>query len=47
MEQLQPKNELQLRLKALEDYKILDTLPEQMYDDITQIASFVCDMPIA
>lgn len=38
--------EVQLRLKALEAYKVLDTLPEKMYDDIVQIASFVCEMPI-
>lgn len=36
----------QLRLKALEAYKVMDTLPEKMYDDIVQIASFVCEMPI-
>lgn len=40
------KREEQLRMKVLENYKILDTLPEQMYDDIIQIASFICDMPI-
>lgn len=40
------KREEQLRVKVLENYKILDTLPEQMYDDIIQIASFICDMPI-
>lgn len=38
--------EEQLRLKALEEYKVLDTLPEKMYDDITMIASYICDMPI-
>ena len=40
------KREAQLRMKVLENYQILDTLPEQMYDDIIQIASFICDMPI-
>lgn len=40
------KREEQLRMKVLENYRILDTLPEQMYDDIIQIASFICDMPI-
>lgn len=38
--------EEQLRLKALEEYKVLDTLPEKMYDDITMIASHICEMPI-
>ena len=35
-----------LRVKTLESYKILDTLPEEMYDDITLLASCICDMPI-
>lgn len=38
--------EEQLRLKALEEYKVLDSLPEKMYDDITMIASHICEMPI-
>lgn len=38
--------EQQFRLKALEEYKILDTLPEKMYDDIVTIASHICNMPI-
>lgn len=36
-----------LRLKILEEYKILDTLPEQMYDDITAMAASICNAPIA
>jgi GAF domain-containing protein len=35
------------RLKALEFYKILDTLPEQCYDDLTVLASVICSCPIA
>lgn len=35
------------RLKALEDYRILDTLPEQDFDDITRIAAHVCNTPIS
>ena len=35
------------RLKALESYNILDTLPEQEYDDFTRIAAQICDVPIA
>ena len=38
---------IQQRLKVLDSYKILDTLPEKIYDDITSIASYVCGMPIA
>ncbi len=36
-----PDNESQ-RLLALEDYDILDSLPEQAYDDIAKLAAFVC-----
>lgn len=36
-----------LRLKILDEYKILDTLPEQMYDDITTMAASICNAPIA
>ena len=35
------------RLAALEQYNILDTPPEQSYDDITSLAAFICDVPIA
>ncbi len=35
------------RLAALEQYQILDTPPEQSYDDITALAAFICDVPIA
>lgn len=40
------ENEI-LRLKLLEEYKIIDTLPEQMYDDITAMAASICNAPIA
>ena len=35
------------RLKALSEYRILGTKPEQTYDDITGIAARVCEAPIA
>ncbi len=40
-----PKNE-QERLKALRQYNILDTPPEQAFDDITRLAAYICDVPI-
>lgn len=41
-----PKNEEQ-RLNSLNDYHILDSLPEQAYDDIATIAAQICGVPIA
>lgn len=35
------------RLKALEDLEIFDTEPEESFDSITSLASFICDVPIA
>lgn len=39
-------NEAQ-RLEALDDYRVMDTLPEQDFDDLTLIASHICQTPIA
>lgn len=36
-----------LRLKTLEEYQILDTLSEREFDDLTQIASHICQTPVA
>lgn len=41
-----PRNEAQ-RLEALREYHILDTAAEQAYDDITALAAYLCDVPIA
>lgn len=40
------KNENE-RLQLLESYSILDTLPETDYDNITAIASQICNIPIS
>lgn len=41
-----PGNE-DARLRALENYRILDTLPERSFDDFAQLASLICGTPIA
>ena len=41
-----PTNEAE-RLAALKEYHILDTGTEQSYDDITILASHICDVPTA
>jgi len=35
------------RLAALREYEILDTPPEQVFDDLTWLASFICQTPMA
>jgi GAF domain-containing protein len=35
------------RVAALNHYSILDTLPEQIFDDVTALASMVCGTPIS
>jgi two-component system sensor histidine kinase VicK len=41
-----PINEKE-RLNSLKEYQILDTLPGDAYDDLTFLASQICDTPIA
>lgn len=41
-----PDNEV-VRLNALREYNILDSLPEQVYDDLVKLASAICGTPIA
>lgn len=41
-----PKNENQ-RLKALEYYEIMDTQTEERFDNLTKLASEICQTPIA
>ncbi len=41
-----PDNEPR-RLETLHSYRILDTLPEQAFDDLTLVASQICGTPIA
>jgi GAF domain-containing protein len=35
------------RLRALDAYHILDTLPQEAFDRFTKLASFICDTPIS
>ncbi|MGC1516986.1 MAG: PAS domain S-box protein [Maribacter sp.] len=35
------------RLHDLESYDLIDTLPESIYDDITQLAAAICSTPIS
>jgi two-component system NtrC family sensor kinase len=35
------------RLITLHSYAILDTLPEQGYDDVTSLAAYICDTPFS
>lgn len=41
-----PKNEAG-RLRALRSYRILDTKPEERFDELTELAGIICGVPIA
>src|SRR5947207_2699931 len=41
-----PANEAQ-RLKVLWQYDVLDTVPEEVFDDLTELAARICEAPIA
>jgi len=41
-----PESEIQ-RLRMLSQYQILDTAPEQYFDDLTHLAAYICQTPIA
>lgn len=41
-----PKNEKN-RIKELQSYNVLDTGPEPLFDAVTELASIICDTPIA
>src|SRR5262245_42997324 len=35
------------RQRALDGYRIVDSLPEAVYDDVVRLAAAICDVPIA
>jgi GAF domain-containing protein len=35
------------RLNVLWQYEVLDTVPEQLFDDLTELAAVICEAPIA
>lgn len=41
-----PENE-SARLEALRQYEILDTDPEESFNDLTRLAAYICNTPIA
>src|ERR1700758_366229 len=41
-----PANETE-RLRTLRSYKILDTKPEERFDELTRLAALICGVPIS
>jgi GAF domain-containing protein len=46
MNALVPQDEKR-RLKVLWQYEVLDTVPEELFDDLTELAAHICEAPIA
>ncbi|MCK7593780.1 GAF domain-containing protein [Pseudomarimonas salicorniae] len=44
---MSPPNDEFSRQRALDTYRIVDSLPEPAYDDIVQLASMICNVPVA
>lgn len=41
-----PKNEVK-RIEILWKYDVLDTVPEKSFDELTSLAAYICEAPIA
>ena len=42
-----PPHDEEARLAALDQYKIFDTAHEQVFDDLAELAAFICDAPVS
>ena len=42
-----PRPDSVARIGVLSRYRVLDTAPEESFDDITRLAAHICDTPIA
>lgn len=47
MNETSTSTEEQQRLQALHDYRLLDTEPDETLDELTKLASHICDTPMA
>src|SRR6516162_1999510 len=47
MKTLTANNHEVKRLKVLWQYDVLDTVPEEVFDDLTELAARICEAPIA
>ena len=46
MKPARPENEIE-RLQALREFEILDTREEKAFDDLTRLATYICQTPMA